>query len=127
MKLTLEVYQSDHLMKSNSLGLTENLGLGFVFENSQPFPCLRRWELDSNLRLAQNTNWNNFSDKQILGFDIQAVINFYYFQIGVLYKWRHGLGGGGQGYCDDITKAFVITCVTMVEGDHKLSKIRWRH
>ena len=33
--------------------------------------------------------------------------------LGVVHKWRHGLGGGGgRGFCDDSTKALVIKRVT---------------
>ncbi len=34
---------------------------------------------------------------------------FVIFEFGFVYKWRHGLGGGGcQGFCDDITVYLVV-------------------
>ena len=39
--------------------------------------------------------------------------------LGVVHKWRHGLGGGegGQGYCDDSTKALggVKKCLNLCD------------
>ena len=54
----------------------------------------------------------------ILGYNDHG---YYEISLRVIHKWRHGLrGGGGQGFCDDSTKALVIQSVTMGGGDVKI-------